>query len=581
MPINPNPPSLSSGDKTVVSYSPDNYTPVVEEHTDSINQLTAHLYGIDAALGEGVQDAIGSMLSSNVETGIALTYDDTNGKIDAYVDPYDVVGGRLDLVSATSIKWGFQNSNHIRLFNPTSGQWELVKLSAEPTLANTANDLNGTALVPNTIYDIFAEYSSPTAFSLVASRWSYGGDGANNSGTTTCVPTMTADNAPGPLTASTNITMYSGAAAYGAFNSNNAVSWLGTNGVTAGTLTLDFGAGNSICINKYSLKTSSPGTRGPSAWTIKASNDNSNWTTLDTRSSVTFADNAWMPSASTYYTFSNLKSYRYYQLNVTANGGDAYLQVDELKYIASPTSLPGSSTRIAPYESTVTYAIGDRVTYGGHDWVKISTAAAGTTPVAGAAWVDNGTSVSGDFAGLYRHDGVLVSDSSTTGKSRRWLGIIYTYNNSGTVNFKDDVNYRFVSNFYNKVNKLVKSNNTTASWSYNGETIREFNNSTGQARGNYILTNSATLDIVGIASLYYASTPTWYRLAWGINSTSSMATLSEAYVGTPNVNIAVVFKAGPAVANGYNYITMLEKSCLAQSVTVDGTTVSGGFTIQS
>ena len=51
MPINPNPPSLSSGDKTVVSYSPDNYTPVVEEHTDAANQLTAHLYGVDTAIG--------------------------------------------------------------------------------------------------------------------------------------------------------------------------------------------------------------------------------------------------------------------------------------------------------------------------------------------------------------------------------------------------------------------------------------------------------------------------------------------------------------------------------------------------
>ena len=50
MPINPNPPSLSSGDKTVVSYSPDNYTPVVEEHTDAANQLTAHLYGVDTAI---------------------------------------------------------------------------------------------------------------------------------------------------------------------------------------------------------------------------------------------------------------------------------------------------------------------------------------------------------------------------------------------------------------------------------------------------------------------------------------------------------------------------------------------------
>lgn len=59
-------------------------------------------------------------------------------------EPFDVVGGRMDLVSATSLAWKFQNSNQLRLFNPTSGQWELVKAATEPTLANTANDLNGT-----------------------------------------------------------------------------------------------------------------------------------------------------------------------------------------------------------------------------------------------------------------------------------------------------------------------------------------------------------------------------------------------------------------------------------------------------
>jgi hypothetical protein len=51
MPINPNPPTISSGDKTTVQYSPTNYTPTTEEHTTSDNQLTAHLYGVDTAIG--------------------------------------------------------------------------------------------------------------------------------------------------------------------------------------------------------------------------------------------------------------------------------------------------------------------------------------------------------------------------------------------------------------------------------------------------------------------------------------------------------------------------------------------------
>ena len=51
MPINPNPPTISSGDKIVVSYSPTNYVPTIEEHTTLGNQLTAHLKGVDTAVG--------------------------------------------------------------------------------------------------------------------------------------------------------------------------------------------------------------------------------------------------------------------------------------------------------------------------------------------------------------------------------------------------------------------------------------------------------------------------------------------------------------------------------------------------
>ena len=33
--------------------------------------------------------------------------------------PMDIVGGRLDAASTTSLIWNFQNSNQIRLYNPT------------------------------------------------------------------------------------------------------------------------------------------------------------------------------------------------------------------------------------------------------------------------------------------------------------------------------------------------------------------------------------------------------------------------------------------------------------------------------
>jgi hypothetical protein len=44
----------------------------------------------DANFVEGVQDIIGTMVSANVETGINVTYDDPNGKLDFQVNPFTI-----------------------------------------------------------------------------------------------------------------------------------------------------------------------------------------------------------------------------------------------------------------------------------------------------------------------------------------------------------------------------------------------------------------------------------------------------------------------------------------------------------
>ena len=90
----------------------------------------------------------------------------------------DVVGGRLNLVSATSLGWRFWKNNQIRLYNGSS--WELIRVASEPTAANTANDLNGAALAVNKIYDVFAEYSDSTSFNLKFSRWASFGAGTSS-----------------------------------------------------------------------------------------------------------------------------------------------------------------------------------------------------------------------------------------------------------------------------------------------------------------------------------------------------------------------------------------------------------------
>ena len=418
----------------------------------------------------------------------------------------DVVGGRLDLVSgsSTSIQWTFLNNNMIRLFNPSTGRWQIVQAASAPTLTNVSNDLNGTALAPNTIYDIFAEYSSATAFTLVASRWATGGDGANNASTAYATPVMTSNNAPGPVVVSARSEVVADGQTYSAFRAFNQTSadykdaWGSGAAPSSGTpqnLMVDFG--QPVCINRYAMQQRNNDTNGfPADWKLQGSNtdnnlnNDTNWDDLDTRSSVSApAQAAWWPSGTgtTFTNFINNRSYRYYRIRITAISGTIGLaMVANLKLVAAPNSLAGGSSRVRAYETSVIYNAGDRVTYGGHDWVCILQTTAGTTPVAGSYWVDNGTSVSGDFSGLYRHYGVLVSDSSPTGKKRRWLGIIYTYNNAGTVNFKDEETLRYISNFYNMKDSYIFSNNTSSNYTFVNTSLLESNNGAGSVRGRCI-----------------------------------------------------------------------------------------------
>ena len=415
----------------------------------------------------------------------------------------DVVGGRLDAASTTQIQWTFLNSNQIRLFDGSN--WTVVSCSVQPTALNTANDLNGTALFPNSIYDVFAEYSSPTSFNLVFSKWAYGGTGNNNANTDFAYPALAGiTNNPGPFatTATTNNNL-----SYLAFDralGSTGGGWYSSSPPSSGTpqsLMIDFGTGNSVCINKYYIGCRDDTTYlHPSEWKLQGSNssaavvgdaiNDNGWIDLDTRT----GDSGGTRNSygSVYYCshLTNLKPYQKYRLRATAGGS----YIGELKLIADLKSTAGNSRRIAAWESTITYGVGSRVTQDGHDYVCLTNHTAGTfaTDLVAGYWQDNGTSVSGDFAGLYRHDGVLVSDSSTTGKSRRWLGIIYTYNNSGTVNFKDDVNYRYVSNYYNSSLRSIQSYNSGSDWTSTTTSWREAGSSAGanQVRGYFVTCNN-------------------------------------------------------------------------------------------
>jgi F5/8 type C domain-containing protein len=83
--------------------------------------------------------------------------------------------------------------------------------------------------------------------------------------------------------------------------------------------------------------------RAPQAWTLQGSNDNSTWTTIDTRTSQV----SWNPpsDARTYSTTATIP-YRYIKMNITANNGDgSWTEFDELYLTSGPL---GSNTSGVP-----------------------------------------------------------------------------------------------------------------------------------------------------------------------------------------------------------------------------------------
>lgn len=98
---------------------------------------------------------------------------------------------------------------------------------------------------------------------------------------------------------------------------------------TAGWAKFDFGAGNAKKVCKYSV--THPlfwfETDGSKTWELQGSNDDSNWTTLDTQTDVPI----WTKGEMRVYTFANEISYRYYKFNIIANQGGSRCAVGELE----------------------------------------------------------------------------------------------------------------------------------------------------------------------------------------------------------------------------------------------------------
>jgi hypothetical protein len=153
---------------------------------------------------------------------------------------------------------------------------------------------------------------------------------------------MTTDSAPSPYVASAS-TFQVGSNAYLAFNGAGA-GWLGNNG-GADWVQIDLGSGNVFLIEQYQIRDAGVAARAPKDWTLKGSNNGSDWTTLDTRTNET----GWGTFDLRTYTVSGVSvAYRYFRLDVSANNGDGtFVEVDELFLQGTQQSASGGGLAAA------------------------------------------------------------------------------------------------------------------------------------------------------------------------------------------------------------------------------------------
>jgi len=107
-----------------------------------------------------------------------------------------------------------------------------------------------------------------------------------------------------------------------------------SNGTATGWLQYQFGSAK--VIGSYTVRSGNGyATRAPKDWTLKGSNDGTNWTVVDTVTSQT----SWTAGGEQRsFTVDTPGSYTYYRLDITANNTDSYLQIDEVTLVSLTTN---------------------------------------------------------------------------------------------------------------------------------------------------------------------------------------------------------------------------------------------------
>jgi Siphovirus ReqiPepy6 Gp37-like protein/F5/8 type C domain len=117
-----------------------------------------------------------------------------------------------------------------------------------------------------------------------------------------------------------------------AFDGNSGTTWGNTSSMPS-WLQYDFGTGKTIVkyrlYYEYGVSGWNSYDYSPSTWDFQGSNDNVNWTTLDTQTGQGWDSDGWKE-----YIFDNTTSFRYYRLYVTSSKNSLWCTIMEMQMLS-------------------------------------------------------------------------------------------------------------------------------------------------------------------------------------------------------------------------------------------------------
>ncbi|BCU79453.1 RICIN domain-containing protein [Luteolibacter sp. LG18] len=195
------------------------------------------------------------------------------------------------------------------------------------------------ATVSGTSY-IDTAVTNGTPYYYVVSAVNSTGEGANSP-----------EDAVTPVSPMANVAFGGTASSYSntstsasAFDGNSGAKWYAGSNAGLGAIQYDQGAGRTAKIKRYSITSANDvPARDPKDWQFQGSNDGTNWTTLDSRSNVSFPYRHW----ELFFAVASPASYRYHRLNITATGGENSTQIGDLSFLSDEgTLIPADTYRL-------------------------------------------------------------------------------------------------------------------------------------------------------------------------------------------------------------------------------------------